>query len=338
MIPFHVPAFVFADMVKSKNQLLINMAGTKNQNQYVIGVDGGATKTHVALADIAGKIIAQGFSGPASPRDPGIKISCRHIAFAIKQALKGKKGIKIVSTVIGMPRIQEEYKNRRREIIGQLKKNKGVAAIFDGEVAVEPDQAMAFRAGTEEKNGISIISGSGFAVHGWNNGHEAKIGGWGWLLTTGSGRWIGREVYRAIVEGIDGRGPKTKLQKMVFDEFNFKDVDGMIDFIYKDPPVNLPKFSRTCDAAVATGDPVAKKIMKKAGFDAAQSLIIVAKQLDFRQQKIPTVVVGGVFNSKLFHDEFLRNLGKEKSFDFLLIRSKYPVVGAIKMALANAKK
>jgi N-acetylglucosamine kinase-like BadF-type ATPase len=151
----------------------------KTTNQFVIGEDGGATKTHVVLADMEGNIVAEAFSGPASPRNPGIEVSSRNIADGIRQVLKDKPGIEIVSTLIGMPRIQEEYKNRRGEIIEELKRNENIGIIFKGKIAVEPDQIMALRAGTDERDGLAVIVGSGFLSHGWNGAKEAKIGGWG---------------------------------------------------------------------------------------------------------------------------------------------------------------
>jgi len=310
------------------------MTGKPN-NQFVIGVDGGATKTHVVLADLDGKIVTETVLGPASPRDPGVKVSCRNIADGIRQVLKNNVDAKIVSTLIGMPRIQEEYKNRRAEIIEELKRNVGVENIFAGKVAIESDQIMTLRAGTDVMKGLAVIVGSGFSSHGWNGGKEAKIGGWGWLVSVGSGRWIGKEVYRHIVEAIDGRGPKTNLQEFLFKKFNLKNVDEFIDFIYEDPAVNLPKFSIVCDEAAIAGDAVSREILANAGKEIARSVIITAKQLDFNDGKIQTVIAGGVFNSNFFYDAFIDGLKKESKLNFLLIRCEAPVIGAVKMAIDN---
>jgi len=58
---------------------------------YVIGVDGGGTKTVAALADLDGKILRIGRTGSSSPRNVGIKRAAQNIAQAIKKFLKKEK-------------------------------------------------------------------------------------------------------------------------------------------------------------------------------------------------------------------------------------------------------
>jgi N-acetylglucosamine kinase-like BadF-type ATPase len=154
-------------------------------------------------------------------------------------------------------------------------------------------------------------------------------------VSVGSGRWIGKEVYRHIVEAIDGRGPKTNLQEFIFKKFNIKGVDEFIDFIYENPAVNLPKFSIVCNEAAMAGDKVSREIIVEAGKNVARSVIVTARQLDFNDGKIPTVITGGVFNSKFFYESFIDSLKKADDLDFSLIRCEAPVIGAVKMAIDN---
>ena len=55
------------------------MAVKKSINKFVIGVDGGGTKTAVALADMEGKIISRARAGGARPRDIGIPAAAKNI-------------------------------------------------------------------------------------------------------------------------------------------------------------------------------------------------------------------------------------------------------------------
>jgi len=45
----------------------------EKKQKYVIGVDGGGTKTLAALADLKGKILAKAKSGSSHPRYLGLK-------------------------------------------------------------------------------------------------------------------------------------------------------------------------------------------------------------------------------------------------------------------------
>ena len=51
---------------------------------YVIGVDGGGTRTTVVLADLNGKVLNTAEAGPASPRNLGVELAAKNVAKAIK--------------------------------------------------------------------------------------------------------------------------------------------------------------------------------------------------------------------------------------------------------------
>jgi len=71
------------------------------EKKYVIGVDGGGTKTISALANLEGKILASGKSGPSNIRKVGLKIAVENIAKAIKKVLRKTEKSDILSTFIG---------------------------------------------------------------------------------------------------------------------------------------------------------------------------------------------------------------------------------------------
>jgi len=161
----------------------------KIQKNYVIGVDGGGTKTIAALATLKGDILLREKSGPSSPRNVGTEKAALSIAEAIHPLLK-RKG-KIVSTAIALPAIEEEYQEKKEEILNYLRKQKKISKVFSGKVEIFSDQLTAFRAGTKEKNGIVLISGTGCVAHGWKGNREAKASGWGYFSDEGSAFWAG---------------------------------------------------------------------------------------------------------------------------------------------------
>lgn len=64
----------------------------ENRTQrYIIGVDGGGTKTEAALADLSERILRIAKSGSASPRNVGIKKAVENIVEGIKKAKRRKK-------------------------------------------------------------------------------------------------------------------------------------------------------------------------------------------------------------------------------------------------------
>src|SRR6187402_583451 len=55
-------------------------------HQLYLGVDGGGTKTHIALMSPGGKIRCEGFAGPSNPLRVGVETAVTNIAKAINEA------------------------------------------------------------------------------------------------------------------------------------------------------------------------------------------------------------------------------------------------------------
>lgn len=149
------------------------------KTRYVIGVDGGGTKTIAALADLEGRVLTIAKSGSSNPRNVGIKRAAENIAKAIRGLLKNKKR-KILSTFIGLAALEEEYKLKKEEIKKELLKQRGVSKKALGKITIGSDQIIAFRSATDKKEGVLLIAGTGCVAHGWRAGREAKASGWGW--------------------------------------------------------------------------------------------------------------------------------------------------------------
>jgi N-acetylglucosamine kinase-like BadF-type ATPase len=298
----------------------------------VIGVDGGGTKTIAALSDLQGKILKTAKAGPSNPRNSGIKKTATNIAKAVKQVLKGKKRLKIVSTFIGLPAIAEEFKSKREDIKKELKKK--IPEIFEGKVFIGSDQEVAFRSGSCQKDGISIIAGTGSVVRGWKGKKQIRSSGWGWLLDEGSAFYIGQKALRAVFKDLDDRGPKTLLTKLTFKEFNLKKKEDLIDFIYaKNATGSVPLLSVICEKASTKGDKIAKEIMTEVGQELISSLRPVIKKLGFKSSAFPLVLVGSVFKSKTVLDEFKKETKKIAPKAKIILPQKEPVMGAVKLAI-----
>lgn len=300
--------------------------------EFVIGVDGGGTKTAAALADANGKIVACAVFGGSSVRNFGIKLAAENVAKAIYDLIKRRKNIKIISTFIGLPAMEEECKSKKVQIVKELKKQKKIAPIFEGKVIIGSDQLAAFRAGSHAKDGIVAIAGTGSAIHGWSGKKEVLANNKGWLASKGSATSIGMAAAQAAVEDLEERGQKTILGEMIFKNFKFKDVNDFLKFIYQNPTSNLPKFASICDHAANRKDKVAQEILIAAGKEIAKSVCAAAKKLDFDGQ-VPLVLAGGVYKSRWMADTAVNEIERRYpgKFDFVFIGD--PAIGAINLAL-----
>lgn len=303
----------------------------KKEKKYVIGVDGGGTKTVVALADLNGKVLKTVKTGPSNLRNLGIEKAVSNIGKGILKVIKNFEG-QVIFCFIALAAVQEEYKNE----IGKIKKEllKIVNKSFKGKIEIGSDQLTAFRAGTDEKDGLILISGTGAACHGWWKGKEAKVSGWGWLNDEGSGFWAGQKGFQAFWKELDGRGRKTKITKLIFKNWKIKNNEDLLKKIYdKDFAKKVSLLSVFVDKASKQGDKIAKKIMQEAGQELALAGKIVIKELGLQKQKFPLVLVGGMFKSKIVLNIVKKEIKKLAPKTKFIRPKKEPVIGAIKLAL-----
>ena len=309
----------------------------KENLHYVIGVDGGGTKTVAALANLRGKILTQSRSGSSNPRNVGIKKAVLNITRAVKPLLKRKKG-KITSVAIALPAIEEEYRGRKKEILKFLRVQKEIPKIFQGEVEIFSDQLVAFRAGTDEKDGVILIAGTGSVAHGWRKNRDVKASGWGWVADEGSAFWVGHKAIQVILKDLDQRGEKTLLTELAFKEFKVKEINAFLKKLYSENiTFIIPRFSIICDKASQKGDRIAREIMKEAGRELALAANTVIKKLHFQKQKFPLVLVGSVFKTKIVFETMKREIKKIAPRAQFIHLKKAPVLGAIKLAIEKMR-
>lgn len=307
----------------------------KGKQKYVIGVDGGGTKTVAALADLKGRILARAKTGSSSPRNIGLKTAIDNVALAIKEVL-GNRPPKILASFIGLPTIEEEFKFKERIIRKELLNHKEIWSIFKGKLIIGSDQLVALRAGTDEKEGVLLIAGTGSVAHGWRGKKEIHASGWGWLADEGSAFWVGQRVFQALLKSFDDRGGKTILKTLIFRKFKIKKISDLINLVYlKNQTEIIPLFSIICDQAGNKGDKVATNILVEAGKELATSAKTVIEKLNFQPREFPLVLVGSLFNSKIVLETVKKEIKKfAPKVEFVQPKVE-PVVGAVKLAIES---
>lgn len=306
--------------------------------QYVIGVDGGGAKTSAFLADLNGKISAKADTGSSSLRNLGLKEAIGNAVLAVEQVLKkAERNSKICAVFFGLPAVEEEFKFKKDLVRRELLKHKEISRIFKGKVKIGSDQLAGFRSGTNEKEGIVLVSGFGCVCHGWRNGKEIKVGGWGYLSETGSAFFVGQEALKAIFKDLDGRASKTLLTKLVFDNLKAKNKEKLVSLIYSKKLTEIvPLLSVCCSLAAEKNDKTAKGIMASAGRELALSVKVVAEKLGFDKKKFPLVLVGSMFNSKIVLNTVKKEIRKFAPGAEFIRPETEPAIGAVKLAVGMA--
>jgi N-acetylglucosamine kinase-like BadF-type ATPase len=297
---------------------------------YLIGVDGGGTKTESVVGDLDGMVLGRGFSGPSNPRNSGIKRTIINIAEAIRDSLSDLEK-DALSLVIGIPAFAEEYKEEEENIRSGILENLSDFSIK--EIIILSDQEIAFRSGTEEDNGVLVIAGTGSVARGWNEERDVKIGGWGWLADKGGALQVGQDAYKKTIEALDGRIKKSLLTEMILKNFNANSINDINKVVYKKEAGEVfPPLSLIVNEAAIKGDETAKNILA----DHSRHLAVLAKnvieKLDFKE-KFPLVIIGGMFNSDIFLNNFKEEVLSFSALMEVILPDKTPGEGALKIAI-----
>jgi len=128
------------------------------------------------------------------------------------------------------------------------------------------DTRIGLAAGSDSKNGVMIICGTGSNCFGVNEeGKEAKVNGWDYILgDEGSGYEVGTKALRALMKAYDGRGESTLLSKTILEDLNIKNVSELIRWAYGDPffKDKIAAIAKTVCRTAEIGDKVSIKILK----------------------------------------------------------------------------
>lgn len=134
---------------------------------YIIGIDGGGTKTHCVIGDKNGNILAEGFGGPANHQVVGIETAGKSIEYAIREACNQledkityddilKKTDRIILGLAGADQPSDFEKLNRlcKSLFGNVP------------FTVYNDTWIGLRSGSEENYGVISICGTGAAHAG----------------------------------------------------------------------------------------------------------------------------------------------------------------------------
>src|SRR5512135_1951762 len=154
---------------------------------YVVGVDGGGSKTVAVVLDEQGQVAGRGQGGSANYHHVGLPGIRTAIAQAIQAALESAAiGLAQVSAMTwalaGVDRLDE----RRSLLDLAAELAPGIA------VQIENDALAALVGGVGTRRGVVLIAGTGMIVYGEDGqGAKARAGGWGYLLEHGGGYGLG---------------------------------------------------------------------------------------------------------------------------------------------------
>jgi glucosamine kinase len=259
------------------------------QNDFFIGVDGGGSKTHLRLESSDGKVLAEGFSGPANIR-LSIEVACVSIHDALEQILqksklKDKKGIRLH---VGMGLAGYEVQSAREGFLAKQKNS-----IFTT-LAVQSDAYVACLGAHLGDFGSVIIVGTGVVGLKINKKEKVQVGGWGFPHgDEGGAAWIGLETVRMLLHYCDGRGERSPLLTYMKQKLGGK-VEEITQWACYANATQFAEIARDVFKYAKKGDKFAIQLLKLSAKHVENIFLALEKQEKVSDTKLPYSLVGGV--------------------------------------------
>jgi N-acetylglucosamine kinase-like BadF-type ATPase len=298
--------------------------------RYVLGLDGGGTKTECVLMDDAARVLARSRSGPSNPMRVGFGGALAAVCEAARSALNSVNippadVSAICAGLAGTGHADAERKMKR--LLEEEFSGKTVIVCTDLELTLEA---------TGEGPAIVLIAGTGSAAVGRDaHGQIARIGGHGPLLgDEGSAFDVGRRAAIAAIHEFDRTGVNSAIGKLILRELEVSTWHEVQSLAQGVPDEVFPRIFPVIVRAADEGDPAARELLQDAAGDLATLVAALMERLKFHDQNFLLAKTGGMIGRSLFFDqqmdERLRAIAPNAQFGAMAIS---PAESAARLAL-----
>jgi glucosamine kinase len=274
--------------------------------RYVMGIDGGATKTLAAVLDLESKTVHLGLGGPSNEDAVGTRAAVNALVQAAEEAL-ARAGIgeeRLDGTVVGLAGTDTNAVARH------------VCAERSEDWIVVNDVVAAWASATGARPGIGVISGTGSNVLGVGyDGRAWRAGGWGHLLgDEGSGYWLGIESIAAALRDREGSGPRTALSEAAMEFFGVGNVEAVAAHVYSKPlgKSEIAAFATETAKLAGSGDAVACDLYERGAEQLGRQIATVIRHTGL-EGAFPVGLIGSAFKAGAVFIEPLTRIVRELS-------------------------
>ncbi|HLM86599.1 MAG TPA: BadF/BadG/BcrA/BcrD ATPase family protein [Solirubrobacteraceae bacterium] len=273
---------------------LFTQAQPRAQERFVMGVDGGATKTLAAVLDLQRKALHLGHGGPSNEDAVGSKAAVQALLGAADEAL-ARAGIGAEALGTAVLAIAGTDTNSVKEMVR--------SARTDAWIVVN-DVVAAWATATGGAAGVAVIAGTGsnvFGVGGTGTDTRAwRAGGWGHVLgDEGSGYWLGVQSIKAALRDREASGPATELSDAAVSFFGEPSVEAVAQRVYSKPMTKgeIAAFAIETAKLAERGDAVARELYERGASELGEQIAAVIRQAGLAEQEFPVGLIGSAFKA-----------------------------------------
>jgi glucosamine kinase len=270
--------------------------------RYVLGIDGGATKTLAAVLDLETHAVHLGHAGPSNEDAVGAKAAVEALLGAAHGAIEhaGIDEEQLAAAVLAVAgtdtnSIAHSVRSARtdawivvNDVVGAWATATGGGpgvAVISGTgsnvfgvgvgVGVGADAGVGAGAGAGVGAGAGADVGAGAGARAW------RAGGWGHLLgDEGSGYWLGVQSIKAALADRESSGPPTALSDAAVEFFGQESVEALASLVYSKPlsKGEIAAFATETGRLAEAGDAVARELYERGAAQLGAQIAAVIRQ------------------------------------------------------------
>jgi glucosamine kinase len=262
--------------------------------RYLLGIDGGATKTLAAVLDVERREVALGHGGSANQDADGVRAAGLALFGAADQALAGA-GItdaRLDAAVLTVAGTDTDA------VLAHVRQARSEDWIVVGDVV------GAWATATGACPGVGAIAGTGSNVFGVasvdGRPRAWRAGGWGHRLgDEGSAYWLAVQAVKAALRDRERSGPETALSEAALEFFETSSLEELAPRFYDERTMTKGRIAefavRVAQVALA-GDAAARELYERGARELAVQIAAVIDQTGLRGS-FPVGLIGGAFKA-----------------------------------------
>jgi N-acetylglucosamine kinase-like BadF-type ATPase len=307
----------------------------------VLAVDGGNSKTDVALVAADGSLLASVRGGASNHQAIGIDAAVGVLRSLVRQAAE-EAGLALDAPVAAHTSAclaGADLPDEEAELTTLVE-----AQGWTATAAVVNDTFAVLRAGLDDETsdshwGIGVVCGTGMNCVGVApDGRTARFPALGVLSGDwGGGGDLGAAALWWAIRAEDGRGPQTELRSAVPGHFGVARVEDVVLGVHRGRigHAELGGLTPVLLAVAAAGDDVARAVVRRQAAEVCAFATAAADRLALRELPVPVVLGGSVLAARdpLLTGTIAERLAVELPGAVVRIVDAPPVLGAALLGL-----
>jgi N-acetylglucosamine kinase-like BadF-type ATPase len=300
--------------------------------KYLIGMDGGGTKTNCIITDLEGKILHECNGGPSNFLILGTETVSETLLQLINRCTE-KLNItndQIAAIVIGTTGAGR--KSDAEKLEHDFIQLAAFRTVEFRKFKVESDARIALEGSFSGNPGSILIAGTGSIMFGKDKEDNLlRVGGFGRMIgDEGSGYVLARKGLTAVSKEYDGRGSKTLITEILKEKFNISSPEALITEVYKNN-FDIASAAPAVTEAASKGDEAAIKIIDEETDELVAHVGTMYRKLNEKVMNL--ALIGSLITHDNIYSEYFRRKISEKFRDVNIKEPDYPpAMGAVLMA------